>query len=98
MKILFVEDHLTFGPSMTSLLKQVPGVADVHLCRSRARAMEALQTEFYDLLILDLSIPADDEDLEVAPENGHAVFYERDRKSTRLNSSHIPLSRMPSSA
>ena len=24
--------------------------------------------------------------------------YERDRKSTRLNSSHIPLSRMPSSA
>ena len=25
-------------------------------------------------------------------------FTERDRKSTRLNSSHIPLSRMPSSA
>ena len=24
--------------------------------------------------------------------------YEKDRKSTRLNSSHIPLSRMPSSA
>ena len=26
------------------------------------------------------------------------VFNKRDRKSTRLNSSHIPLSRMPSSA
>ena len=26
------------------------------------------------------------------------VFSEKDRKSTRLNSSHIPLSRMPSSA
>ena len=26
------------------------------------------------------------------------IFGERDRKSTRLNSSHIPLSRMPSSA
>ena len=25
-------------------------------------------------------------------------LHERDRKSTRLNSSHIPLSRMPSSA
>ena len=25
-------------------------------------------------------------------------FFKRDRKSTRLNSSHIPLSRMPSSA
>ena len=34
--------------------------------------------------------------------NDHARWYERlysaDRKSTRLNSSHIPLSRMPSSA
>ena len=26
------------------------------------------------------------------------AFWEQDRKSTRLNSSHIPLSRMPSSA
>ena len=29
---------------------------------------------------------------------GDSGSYERDRKSTRLNSSHIPLSRMPSSA
>ncbi len=28
----------------------------------------------------------------------HSPVIERDRKSTRLNSSHIPLSRMPSSA
>ena len=28
----------------------------------------------------------------------HRVFLAEDRKSTRLNSSHIPLSRMPSSA
>ena len=38
------------------------------------------------------------------PESGNATLFEkdlkkeRDRKSTRLNSSHIPLSRMPSSA
>ena len=31
--------------------------------------------------------------------DGFAIFFVRlDRKSTRLNSSHIPLSRMPSSA
>ena len=41
----------------------------------------------------------------VAPEVVHVYEgqvewseYHRDRKSTRLNSSHIPLSRMPSSA
>ena len=30
--------------------------------------------------------------------NGMIRLQKRDRKSTRLNSSHIPLSRMPSSA
>ena len=36
-----------------------------------------------------------------APEQGCIELYDQegaDRKSTRLNSSHIPLSRMPSSA
>ena len=35
-----------------------------------------------------------------AERESHAAFFlqEQDRKSTRLNSSHIPLSRMPSSA
>ena len=28
----------------------------------------------------------------------NSIVYLKDRKSTRLNSSHIPLSRMPSSA
>ena len=34
---------------------------------------------------------------EIAAKSG-AVFHSRDRKSTRLNSSHPPESRMPSSA
>ena len=34
---------------------------------------------------------------KIATPNGHHGEY-LDRKSTRLNSSHIPLSRMPSSA
>ena len=33
-----------------------------------------------------------------AQDSNEAFFNEADRKSTRLNSSHIPLSRMPSSA
>ena len=35
------------------------------------------------------------EDCAYCPQSAH---YDTDRKSTRLNSSHIPLSRMPSSA
>ena len=37
-------------------------------------------------------------DLNVAAALYRALFLDLDRKSTRLNSSHIPLSRMPSSA
>ena len=38
------------------------------------------------------------ENLEQQPSVGELMTLVRDRKSTRLNSSHIPLSRMPSSA
>ena len=37
-------------------------------------------------------------ELDFALENNVGIFVVEDRKSTRLNSSHIPLSRMPSSA
>ena len=39
-----------------------------------------------------------EEALEKTIETKFATYWSRDRKSTRLNSSHIPLSRMPSSA
>ena len=76
MKILFVEDHLSFGPSMAQILREISGVAQVDLCRSKTLALEMLGQEFYDLLILDLTIPANEGDLDIAPEHGKAVFYE----------------------
>ena len=46
------------------------------------------------------STPVGDDDDEDAEEQAHILFYasREDRKSTRLNSSHSELSRMPSSA
>jgi len=76
MKILFVEDHLSFGPSMAAMPGDIVGVERVDLFRSKSLALEALTQEFYDLLILDLTIPANEGDLDIAPEHGQAVFYE----------------------
>ena len=42
------------------------------------------------------AVVLENQEREMAKEN--AILNESDRKSTRLNSSHIPLSRMPSSA
>ena len=51
----------------------------------------------------DIKIPSDlsgafEELLKTYPEFDHYRDWETDRKSTRLNSSHLKLSRMPSSA
>ncbi|WP_237480750.1 hypothetical protein [Lichenibacterium dinghuense] len=76
MKILFVEDHLSFGPSMAEILRGIAGVERVDLCRTKAVALVMLSQDFYDLLILDLAIPANEGDLDIAPVHGQAVFYE----------------------
>ena len=66
-------------------------------------AMLLRATEFLGAdLVLDGSAPAREEQIKVGTDLGlkHArvVEFARDRKSTRLNSSHLKLSRMPSSA
>ena len=53
---------------------------------NRAIQSVANQTIHTDHLIIEDGVDA------------HVKMFEIDRKSTRLNSSHIPLSRMPSSA
>ena len=52
------------------------------------------------LVVLRVEVPSRDTTLlhEHGPDYFWIALGQRDRKSTRLNSSHIPLSRMPSSA
>ena len=67
----------------------------VVLAANAQEALVSLATQGADMVILDIGLPDKD---------GHEVLKELrqwsqvDRKSTRLNSSHSTLSRMPSSA
>ena len=93
---------------MTSF--EVPGVSGLELCweaRLLAQARRPLyviamsSTHDRDRVVEALDSGADD--FVTKPPVPAELFArlraaERDRKSTRLNSSHIPLSRMPSSA
>ena len=69
---------------------------------SRTDPLDIFRTEAAELLeqieqgLLDLEHRLDDRSLIDAVFRGLHTL--KDRKSTRLNSSHIPLSRMPSSA
>lgn len=79
MKILFVEDHLTFGQEISDLLRDFTPKMHVDLCPSESSAKRAIAHGFYDVIILDLSIPTEDEGMDVAPSHGQAVFYEAKR-------------------
>ena len=69
--------------------------SNVHLCQSYGNCT-ALDPQHFDLdddgLVVVLRDTVTDDEQEIA---AAAV---RDRKSTRLNSSHLAVSRMPSSA
>lgn len=73
MKILFVEDNLTYANSVKDAF--VSGLVQIEHVISKDQAINSLQTNFYDLILLDLTIPASAESLDKAPEHGQDVFY-----------------------
>ena len=102
---------VTSNPSI--LEKAIAGSADYDEELRKLVATGKSVEEIYEALVFedigqaaDLLLPvyqATDKldgyvSLEVSPELAHDTAGTLDRKSTRLNSSHIPLSRMPSSA
>lgn len=76
MRILFVEDHIDFGQHISGLLRESGAGVQVVLVRSRDAAFREIAHDFFDLIILDLTIPPADDDLNAEREHGQAVFYE----------------------
>ena len=64
------------------------------------KGMETIQRHAADFVRTRLAPASIPNDGKQTPMRGHPVFIAQhaDRKSTRLNSSHMPKSRMPSSA
>lgn len=75
MKVLLVEDNKSYSATLKDLITALPTGPSVELAESRNVALELLEREFYDVVILDLEIPTIDDafDLEVA--HGEQVFY-----------------------
>ena len=97
MRVLLVEDDPMIGEAIQGALKDATYATD--WVKNGLAALATLGCQHYDLVLLDLGLPGKD-GLEVlarirAKDNPVPVL---DRKSTRLNSSHLRLSRMPSSA
>ena len=72
--ILLVEDDPRGLQSVVEILAELPGQVVPVIAKSRAAALAVLESQFFDLMILDLSIPAEDGGEVAQPEFGFAVF------------------------
>jgi CheY-like chemotaxis protein len=72
MQILLVEDNKAFAKSVGDSLGKHGTVVQAE---SRDSAIDLLRSSFFDLIVLDLSIPTSDNGLDRAPEHGQSVFY-----------------------
>jgi CheY-like chemotaxis protein len=72
-RILLVEDDPRGAQTVREILAELPGQVDPFVVGSRDAAFAALSEHFFDLLILDLNIPADDTGGASQPEFGYAV-------------------------
>jgi len=74
MKILIVEDDDEFSEEVLATLAQLRGPPEATLVKSRDVAMARLQSDYFDLLILDLKIPTTDDAQDELAIHGDSVF------------------------
>jgi len=75
MQILFVEDNFSYADTLTTVVNdKFPGVS-WNVTDNSGSAEELLESNFYDLVILDLCMPSIPSGLEKNVENGQRLFY-----------------------
>ncbi len=74
MRILVVEDDKTFLEWLIQTLRALGNDVEIVEARSRESALTRLGQEFFDLILLDLTIPTADGLLDQNIRHGHAVF------------------------
>lgn len=74
MKILLVEDHVPFADQVKGRIAKIAEVRSLRHVRSRDEAINEIKNNFFDLLILDLSILETSETISPDFRFGHDVF------------------------
>ncbi len=74
MKILLVEDQVEFAEVLITRLNQQVAGCDVRIARSRAAALNEIDTQRFDVIICDLRIPTVDDALDAELAHGQAVY------------------------
>jgi CheY-like chemotaxis protein len=74
LHVLIVEDEADFIDEIRRVLDEVRGTPMVEITKSRTSAFDVMEKKFFDVIILDLTIPPIDGALDTNPLHGQAVF------------------------
>lgn len=81
MKILLVEDDVDFGTRLEPRLLDIDGVSSVFRVEDKDSATDRIASTFFDLIILDLAIPA--RKGESGPQSAHGIaLFEQIQESS----------------
>ncbi|MEB8055797.1 response regulator [Pseudomonas fulva] len=75
MKILLVEDNQEFLLETKNEIEKITGKDSVVVASSKESACSIITEYFFDLIVLDLSLPATDDSLDADVINGQEVFH-----------------------
>jgi CheY-like chemotaxis protein len=74
VRILVIEDDRDFLDDLELALSSLAGDVEFEVAASRDTALGSISRHFFDLIILDLTIPTIDGALDASIEHGNAVF------------------------
>lgn len=74
MRILLVEDNKSYAATLRDTILKL-GSTFVEIAESRKSAVDFLNEQFFDVVILDLEIPTIDDAFDLELEHGQSVFY-----------------------
>ena len=98
-RILIVDGSSVTRALLSRTLREEIHDVEVVAVESGKQGLSVLETDKFDLITTSLMLPdMDGLELSRTVRSSKTHHYTPDRKSTRLNSSHTDISRMPSSA
>src|SRR5690625_6581403 len=92
LKVLIVDDFDNFRMAVSKMLQEY-GARDVDTVSNGRQALQLCSENRYDLILCDYNLGTGKNGQQVLEELRHRrLLAPQDRKSTRLNSSHVAIS------
>lgn len=74
MNILVVEDDIEYVNIISEIIKTETKESSIFVCENKKDALNKISEDYFDLILLDFSIPTEQDKFDESPAHGYAVF------------------------